>query len=260
VRRNWFFVLLVAATVAGCGVRPFETGVEVGQVGRFRQVAILPLLSDDLRLQGTSTPSGADTVSTGWDTPRLTGQMAREILAPAGTQVIPLLPPALAANELSATDWPERIWRHLRDAQALGGAEAVILLRQNAIDGQGRQYSPVPDFFGFGLVGVVVGAATRSERFWPAFSLAVHTGLDEALLGPSRCGIGFDARLVDAATGTVRASSNAVLGIEILRTPLGPVGAKLSDAQREIARTYCLAALRRGVSEAIRELELTGRP
>ena len=160
----------------------------------------------------------------------------------------------------AAPDWAARAWQALESDGALRGLDALLVLRQNAIGARGQQYSPVPDFLALGLVGVAVGAATREERFQQRFVLVRNTGLGAALEGGEGwCAIGIDAALLDARTGRERAASTMILGREAMpRAHFASAGWEQAGApERAMAEAYCMAALRRAVSQAIKEVGLT---
>ena len=74
-------------------------------------------------------------------------------------------------------DWPHAAWEKLRAENRLAEAEALLLLRENALDGMGRQYSPARDFLATGLIGLAVGAANRGENYQPGFVVVAQGGL-----------------------------------------------------------------------------------
>ncbi|MFZ1990145.1 MAG: hypothetical protein WAW96_10285 [Alphaproteobacteria bacterium] len=220
-------------------------------------VAVVPLLADEIRMNSSNGFQSTESPRTiaSWDTPTNAGKIVGELLAGTKTTVVPprdlsgLLP-----SDANARDWAQQIWRRLRDSNRIGDSDVVLFIRQNAIDAMGRQYSPLPDFFALGLVGVAIGAATREDRFQPSFYVMVNEGS----AGSSRCSIGFDTRLLDAKTGAVLSEANSVLGQEKLPDTFHPQSWEgMGEDDRRTAETYCIAALRRAISQAIRELKMT---
>lgn len=205
-------------------------------------------------LHTTKSPRAA----AGWDTGAKAGKLVSELLTPSGTRVVPLDDVAgLVAADDTGPEWPHRVWERLRAAHRLDDTDAVLVLRQNAIDSMGRQYSPAADFLTTGLLGLAYGAATREDRFQPSFILAVHQGFQAFMVGPSRCSIGFDARLVDARSGRLLSQADGVLGQESLpKTFQAETLTEMPEQDRQVVETYCIAALRRGISQAINDLDL----
>lgn len=250
--------------LAGCGVRPPTTGVVPGGKGAYASVAVAPLLADEVRLmaRGTFSSETSKREAAGWDARGKADAIASEILGPAGTQVTPVHDvPALVGAAAGEKDWARQTWEKLRAANRLGGAQAVLLLRENAIDWMGRQYNPARDFLATGLIGLAVGAANREELYQPGFLLVVQSGIDAAFGAPSKCDIGFDAVLLDAATGNQLAKADAVLGEEAMPDTFKPrTWEAATPEERAAAETYCIAALRRGMAQAIGEVGLVRQP
>ncbi len=255
-------VLLMQLALIGCG-RPPGSGIEAGGIGRYSHLTFVPLLADEVRLEwndGFNREAGPRQPA-GWNTQSKAGQIAVELLALAKTRVTPvedvkgLLP---GADEQS--DWESRVWKRLKAAGRIAPGGPIVLLRQNAVDARGRQYNPLANFMMLGLVGVAMGAANREDRFQPSFMLAMNTGFHAAMEGSSRCSIGFDARLLDADTGAILATADAVLGQEKIPGKLAKKKwSEMNGDERGMAQTYCIAALRRGVAQALNELEVTHR-
>jgi hypothetical protein len=259
---RWLAATILCVALAGCGVRPPGAGIEPGSKAVYGRVGVLALMTDNLAMQWTdgwtSTNSAANGL--GWQPPERTVRIAAELLGPLGSQAHALAAPPHVAEDAGAADWARRIWQDLHDAGRLDDVDGVLLLRQNAINALGRQYAPAMDFLAMGLVGVAVGAVTREQNFQERFLLLRQEGIGVTLDGSTgRCSIGFDARLLDAKTGEVRGTSDSVLGAE--KIPEGTIQAQtwpaMSEAERRAAETYCMAALRRGVSQAIKEVDLT---
>jgi hypothetical protein len=123
---------------------------------------------------------------------------------------------------------------------------------------RGNFNSPAIDFLVFGVVGLVAGAAGKSERYQPSFQLLTTAGIDASLGERSRCSIGLDARLLEARNGGELTRVDAVLGQEHL--PAGFLArdwTSMNDDERRVAETYCIAALRRAVSQAANALMLS---
>ena len=255
--------LSLLAVLAGCGTRPAAPGIEAGGVGRYPHISFVPLIADEVRLiwrDGASRQAGKRHRA-GWRTQLNAGKIASELLREAGTPVTPIedVKGALLGSG-EDTEWETRVWRRLKATARLDPKGAIMVLRQNALDAQGRQYNPARNFLALGLVGVVIGAATREDVFQPSFILAMNTGFQAALGGKSRCSIGFDARLLDAKTGAILASADAVLGQELVPVELAKKKwPQMSVAERGLAETYCIAARRRGIAQAMNELEVTRR-
>jgi hypothetical protein len=194
----------------------------------------------------------------GWDTRAKAGQIAVELLAPAGTEVTSLEKvEGLLPENPKDPEWARYVWERLRADDRLIKSEAVMILRQNAVDALGRQYNPVADFLSLGIVGVIAGAVGREERFHPSFLLALNIGFHATMIGPSRCSIGFDARILDADTGETLGATDAVLGQEHVPAELQKESwATMDEHERGLAETYCIAALRRGISQMLHELKV----
>lgn len=252
----------MALALAGCA-RPPASGLEGGGVGRYAHVTFVPLIADEVRMEwGSATEIiRSDRQLVGWKTQMVAGRIAAELLAPAGTEVTLIEDPrgTLLGPE-DQTDWVTGVWRRLKASGRIKRRGPVMLFRQNALDAQGRQYNPAANFLAFGLVGIVIGAVNRKDNFQPAFMLAMNEGLHETFVGKSRCSIGFDARLLDGNTGEILASSDDLLGQELfpLRLPITK-WLDLSADQRDAVQTYCVSALRRGISQALNDLALFER-
>lgn len=248
--------------LAGCGTGVPSAGVTPGGHGKYASVAVVPLLADEIRMEsGAFLPERSPRAVTGWETRAKADAIVREILAPTGTKVVAVHDvPGLLGEDAGKEDWARLSWARLRDAGRLGDAQAVLLIRQNAIDAHGRQYSPFRDFFGAGLIGLAVGAATREEEYQPSFTLAVTSGAGAALTRESRCNVGFDAMLLDARTGQVLGAAKGVFGQELLPDDFrAETWEAATAAERHVAETYCIAALRRGLAKAIKQVELVER-
>lgn len=256
-------VLLMQLVLIGCGVRPPSPGIETGGIGRYSHLTFVPLLADEVRLEwndGFNREAGQRQLA-GWNTQSKAGQIAVELLALAGTRVTPVEDVKgflLGPDEQS--DWESRVWQRLKAAGRINPGGPIVLLRQNALDALGRQYNPLANFLALGPLGVVIGAATREDRFQPSFILALNTDFGAAMVGSSRCSIGFDARLLDADTGAILATADAVLGQEKIPAKLAKKKwSEMNGDERGMAQTYCIAALRRGVAQALNELEVMHR-
>ncbi len=240
------FVLLAAmgvGLVACAGGTLPTTGIEAGGRGRYAAVAVAPLLADEVRL------GSAQRAQAGWDTRDKAVRIAAEVLEPAGTRVTPIDVAGLPAGDA------RQLADGLRAAGKLPADGVVLALRQNAIDSRGRQYSPAMDFLSMGIIGLAVGAATHGAYFEPSFYLAAGDAFEEA-----RCSIGFDSSLIDGRTGAVLGEARSIFGLEKIPGNFRPQNwAGMSDEERRTAETYCMAALRRGISQAIRALNLTAR-
>ena len=231
----------------------------MGSVGVYRHLAVLPLLTDDLRLAPVGTWD-TKTLPSGWDTPRMAGVIAQEMLGPTGTEVAILPTPALDPETLKGPGWPQAAWAQARGPGIPAGTEAVLVLRERAISRMGLEYSPATNFLLGGMIGLVAAAVQQDKEFRRAFVVRQNTGLDEAIGGKAPdCLIGLDARLLDAATGSPLGAADGLLGqqqrAEALAAPL-----EITDAEREAARPFCLAALRRTIAQAVSTLRLTRAP
>ncbi len=241
-------VALLAIALAACGARVPTSGVEAGGRGRYSTVAITPLLADDIRV-GSAGSSEATRVAAGWNTRDKAARIAAELLEPVGTTVTPVDIAGLTAGDA------RQLGEGLRAANRLPGGGVVLALRQNAIDSRGRQYSPAVDFLLTGFLGLAVGAATHEDRYQPSFFLVSGDAFE-----PTRCAIGFDASLIDGRSGAVFAEARGILGLEKMPDSFRPTSwAATSDQDRRSAETYCIAALRRGISQAVKELNLISR-
>lgn len=251
--------LAAGLALAACGARPPGAGVEPDSRATVPRLGVAALIADRLRVQATDGWSIDDTPvdQVGWEPDLRAGRIAAELLAPLGGSATPLKLPE--GTPAAAPDWAARAWRSLDAAGALDGLDAVLVLRQNAIGARGQQYSPVPDFIALGLMGVAIGAATREERFQQRFVLVRNTGLAAALEGGEGwCAIGIDAALLDARTGRERAASTMILGREAIPRErfASATWQQASAPERAAAEAYCMAALRRAVSQAIKEVGL----
>ena len=249
--------LAAALAGVGCSERLPTSGVEPGSVSRYAAIAVAPLLSDDVRVhyQTGFKPGRNPPVAAGWNTRDKAGRIVAELLGTARTKVTAVDLSGLSPAGGKAQDWARQVWESLRTADRLGDADVLLVLRQNALDVNGYQYAPALDFLAFGVVGLVVGAATAAERYQPSFQLLTTAGLDAALGNRSRCSVGLDARLIDARGGQELARVDAVLGQE--RLPEGFVAHEwdaMSGNDRRLAETYCIAALRRAISQAANAL------
>jgi len=254
-------LLALELALSSCGVRPPAPGLEPGEVGRYERITFVPLLAEEARLEWNDSirmeagsPEAVD-----WDIRQKAGQIANELLARGGTEVTTLEDVAeLLPDDSEETEWAVHVWERLVEDDRLQQSNVVVVLRQNAVDALGRQYNPVADFLSFGILGVVAGAVRREERFHPSFLLALNIGLHATMMGPSRCSIGFDARLLDAETGETLGATDAVLGQEHVPPELQKeTWPAMSEHEKDVAETYCIAALRRGVAQALHELEAT---
>lgn len=241
-------VALMALAVAACAGRVPTSGVEAGGRGRYPTVAIAPLLADDIRV-GSVGDSEAMRVSAGWNIREKAARITAELLEPVGTIATPVDIAGLAVRDA------RQLGEGLRAANRLPGSGVVLALRQNAIDSRGRQYSPAVDFLSTGFLGLAVGAATHEDRYQPSFFLASGDAFE-----PTHCAIGFDASLIDGKSGAVFAEARSILGLEKMPDSFRPTSwAAMSDQDRRSAETYCIAALRRGISQAVKELNLISR-
>ena len=88
----------------------------------------------------------------------------------------------------------------------------------------------------------------------------VNEGFNAAMVGPSLCSIGFDAGLLDAATGKTLAVANSVLGQEKVPEHLAKKNwAAMDESDKHLVESYCIAALRRAIAQAMNELGVTSR-
>jgi len=257
-------ILLISQIgLIGCGTRPPAPGIEPGGVGKYSHIAFVPILVDVVRVErndGSGIEATVHKVGQ-WETRAKAGRIALELLAPAGTKVTPIDDVAgLLPKDKEEPEWALHAWKRLKAAGRLDDSRAVMLLRQNAVDAQGRQYSPVADFMALGLVGILIGAAGQEDRFHPSFLVALNEGFHAVMMGPPLCNIGFDARLLDAATGETLAAVDAVLGQEKVPERLAKKSwATMDDSDKRLVETNCIAALRRAVAQALNELEVTSR-
>lgn len=254
----------LALALAGCANLGTRGEPPAGSVGVYQRLAVVALLTDDLRLAPVGTSDGK-TLQAGWDTPRLAGVIVQEMLGPAGTEVAILPAPMPDAATLEGPGWPQAAWQQARGTgtpagDALAGTQAVLVLRERAISRMGMEYSPAANFLFGGVIGLAAGAARQDEEFRRAFVVRQNTGLDEAIGGKDpTCLVGLDARVLDATTGSPLGAADGLLGQqqrpEALASPL-----EITDAEREATRPYCLAALRRAIAEAVSTLRLTRAP
>ena len=257
-------VLLISQIgLIGCGTRPPAPGIEPGSVGKYSYLAFVPILADAVRVErNDGFRLEATTHKVGqWETRAKAGQIALELLAPAGTKVTPIDDVAnLLPKDEGEQEWAFHAWKRLKTAGRLGNSRAVMLLRQNAVNAQGRQYNPAADFMALGLVGILMGAAGKEDRFHPSFLVALNEGFHATMMGPPLCNTGFDARLLDAATGETLAAADSVLGQEKVPERLAKKNwATMNDSDKRLIESYCIAALRRAVAQALNELEVTSR-
>jgi len=77
------------------------------------------------------------------------------------------------------------------------------------------------------------------------------------MIGPSRCNFGFDAVLVDTRSDQVIAEAQSILGQETVPSSVwaGSFEA-MTEEQKRSAERHCIAALRRGLSQALHKLPL----
>ena len=256
-------MLIAQIGLIGCGMRPPGPGIELGGVGKYSHPAFVPILTDVVRLErndGFRVEATTHKVG-GWKTRAKAGRIAIELLATAGTKVTPIDDVAdLLPKDEQESEWALHAWKRLKAARKLDNPGAVMLLRQNAVDARGRQYSPLADFMGLGLVGVLMGAAGREDRFHPSFLMAQNEGFHAVMMGPPLCSIGFDARLLDALTGETLAATDAVLGQEKIPERLAKSSwSTMQDSDKHLVEIYCIAALRRAVAQALNELQVTRR-
>ena len=244
-------------------MRPPAPGVEPGGVGKYSHLAVVPILADAVRLErndGFRIDATTHKIEQ-WETRAKAGRIAHELLAPAGTKVTTIADVAgLLPKDKNELEWAFYAWKRLKAARRLDNSKAVMLLRQNAVDAQGRQYSPVADFLALGLVGILMGAAGKEDRFHPSFLVALNEGFHAVMMGGPRCNVGFDARLLDAATGETLAAADAVLGQEKVPERLAKLSwTAMSDGDKRLVESHCIAALRRAVAQALNELEVVTR-
>jgi hypothetical protein len=248
--------------VAGCTARLPTAGIEPGRTSRYASIAVVPLLTDDVRVHyqsGFDSRVGAPAPAN-WQTREKAGRIVAELLGTTRTTVTTVDVADLPAAEVTASGWARQVWQRLRQANRLGESEVLFVLRENAIDARGGQYLPALDFLVFGVVGLAAGALGRDQQYQPSFQLLTTAGFDAAMGERSRCSIGLDARLLDAGSGGELARVDAVLGQE--RMPDGFVAqdwAAMDDATRRVAETYCIAALRRAISQAANAVIPTSR-
>lgn len=258
---------VVLLLLGGCGTVPLASDMHPGGVGRYSKLVVVPLLADEVRVEWNDglTRLAPARVTTGWETRDKAVRIVAELLAGSGTTVRGVMDVVgLLEEPLEHPDLASEVVRRLRETGWVGEGEMVLLLRQNAIDAQGRQYSPGRDFLlGFfvspllGPLSVVIGATTREDVYQPSFLLALNIGLHAVMVGPSCCRIGFDAVLVDAAGKSSLAEAKSIIGQEKVPDTLRSHGwEELSEAERQTAEAYCLAALRRALAEAANRLQL----
>lgn len=245
--------------LGGCGTMPPAPGVQPGGVGRYSKLVVVPLLADEVRVEwndGFTRPAPAR-VASGWETRDKAVRIVAELLAGSGTMVRGVMDVVgLLPEPVEHPDWASEVVRRLRENRQVGEDEVVLVLRQNAIDAYGRQYSPVRDFLLLGPLGVVIGAITREDVYQPSFLLALNIGLHAVMVGPSHCSIGFDAALVATASLSSLAEAKSIMGQEKVPDTLRSRGwEELSEAERQTAEAYCLAALRRALAEAANRLQ-----
>lgn len=256
-------LLIFQIGLIGCGTRPPAPGIELGGVGKYSHLAFVPILADVVKVErndGFRIEAMIHEVGQ-WETRAKAGRIALELLAPAGTKVTLIDDvTGLLPKDKEEPEWALHAWKRLKAAARLDNSGAVMLLRQNAVDARGRQYNPVADFMALGLVGILMGAAGQDDRFHPSFLVALNEGFHAVMMGPPLCNIGFDARILDAATGETLAAADAVLGQEKVPEGLAKKSwATMDDSDKRLVETYCIAALRRAIAQALNELEVTSR-
>lgn len=259
--RLFTYSLMVCLLLGGCGTMPPAPGIEPGGVGRYSAIVVVPLLTDAVRVDWSDgrKPQEQASCMTGWETREKAVRIVAELCAGSGTSVRGITDfTGLLPETPDQSDWASTVVQKLREAKLVRDDEIVLLLRQNAIDEYGRQYSSFRDFMLSGALGVAVGAATREDIYQPGFFLAVNTGFEKTMEGPSCCTIGFDAAIVNAAGIECIAAANSVLGREkIPDSLLRDLGwEELSKEEQTTAEMYCISALRRAIADTMNRLHL----
>jgi uncharacterized lipoprotein YehR (DUF1307 family) len=259
VKRLIATILMV--TMTACGTSVPKSGVEAQYIAKHKKVLVVPLMTNDLRsIQHAFSKTEEELIKdVGWDIPGTASKITSELLMPHGGSAVNIS--YQYKGDAVADKLDERvtgIWRELGPVIARHDAEVVLVFEQNAVDVMGRQYNPVGDYFAMGLVGLIHGAATKDTRFSPAMTFAFMSGSNRSLIGPSRCSVGFDARLIDARDGKIIGQANQVLGQEYLPDDAvkSEKWSEMSEKEKSTVREYCLAALRRGVSQALVDVGL----
>jgi hypothetical protein len=122
---------------------------------------VVPLLADEVRVEWNDgfKRLAPPRVATGWETRDKAVRIVAELLAGSGTTVRGVMDVAgLLPESAGQPDWASEVGQRLRETGRVEAGDVVLLLRQNAIDAQGRQYSPVRDFLLLGPLGIVIGA------------------------------------------------------------------------------------------------------
>lgn len=248
---------IVLAVSLGPGCAP-QTTMDVRGEGLYRKIAVVAFLTDGVRGEWndgsekkTYGPTEAD-----WDTRLISTEIVRDVLEGTGTQVVTITNPEDYLEEGDAEvgqhTWPGIVVRRLRDAGQIQDADAVLLLRQNAIDTSGREYSPGGNFWWGGFVGLIAGEVTKEERYFPSYLVAINVGFHETMVGRSRCMVGFDAHLFDTARQEVAARSFGLVGSYIVPQELwAPSFEEYSDAERQDLRARCQFALREALVDSM---------
>lgn len=256
-------VVAVATIVTGCAAQ--TTSSVTGQ-GLYPRLAVVAFLVDSVRGEwndGTKKKTYGPTQA-GWDTRRVSAEIVRDMLERVGTKVVPVLD---AENYLEKADleagpdaWPGLVVRRLRDAGRIEDAEAVLLLRQNAIDAMGREYSPAAMLWWGGFIGAIVAEATKEERYFPSYLVAINVGLHKVMIGRSRCMVDFDAHLFDVDGQNVTARSFGLLGSYIVPEELwAPSFEEYSEAEKRDLQARCQFALRKALADGMVRLGLARR-
>lgn len=242
--RQMLFAGIVSHLVllVGCGSMPPTPGAEPGEHARYQRVGFDAQISDEIVVVWSNGWSRkiSDRYPTGWGTPGLARTMAAELLSPAGASVVQ-----------SATSSP--------DVQPSGAmaSQVEIAVGQASIDELGRAYNPLRDFMALGAVGLAVGAAKRDEQFRPSFVLSLHEGTHRSMVGPSRCSVGLNGRLMDPKTGTPITEAQFILGQEKISSGIvHDSWETMTDDERAVIRSHCLSALRRGISQVLTRLDV----
>lgn len=252
---------ILVFAISACGTSVPKSGVEAHYVAKHKKVLVVPLMTNDLRSIRQSFSQTEEELirDIRWDIPGSTSKITSELLMPHGGNAVHIS--YQYKGDAVAEKLDERvigIWREIRPEIARHDAEVVLVFEQNAVDVMGRQYNPVGDYFAMGLIGLIHGAATKDTRFTPAMTLALMSGSNRSLIGPSRCSMGFDARLVDARDGKIIGQRNQVLGQEYIPDDAvkSEKWSEMTESEKSTVQQYCLAALRRGVSQAVVDVGL----
>lgn len=232
----------VAVVLSACAAS--QTGVQSGAQSRYRTIAVVPRVNDNLltvyRQNEFSQPAVSE-AKMGWNAANGAGQISTELLSRAGASV------SITADPNSAS------------AKA---AQAVIILQQTPLDQFAQKYDPGQDLMlsaasiaGAAAAGGIFYVTVDDERRYRPRSILEIRGSEGE--GPNYCAVGITPSLINASTGETVQRGRSLMGVEELPARIsGKTWRLLTSTERSTVLAYCQSALRRVVSQSFVELKI----